>query len=73
MYAERKGWNLKSVMVDLTYETLNAQPVIQAQLTLKGDLDEAQRQRLQEISDRCPVHRLLTTSVDIQTRLATAA
>ena len=69
MYAERKGWNLKSVVVDLTYENHDSQPIIQADLTLEGDLDEAQRQRLREISDRCPVQRMLTVPVDIQTRL----
>ncbi|MEL6383780.1 MAG: OsmC family protein [Cyanobacteria bacterium J06626_18] len=69
MYADRKGWNLESVTVDLTYENRDNQPIIQAELTLEGDLDAAQRQRLREISDRCPVHRMLTAPVDIQTRL----
>lgn len=70
MYAERKGWNLEEVMVDLRYETHDNQHTIQAELTLKGELDEGQRQRLRELSDRCPVHRLLSTPVQIQTQLA---
>lgn len=70
MYAERKGWNLESVVVELSYDSDTQQPTIQAQLTLEGDLDEQQRQRLRDISDRCPVHKLLTTPVTIQTQLA---
>lgn len=70
MYAERKGWNLESVVVELSYDSNDKQPQIQTELTLKGDLDEQQRQRLQDISDRCPVHKLLTTPVTIQTQLA---
>ncbi|MGF1522207.1 MAG: OsmC family protein [Leptolyngbyaceae cyanobacterium] len=70
MYAERKGWNLESVVVDLSYENQDDQPFIQAELALEGDLDEAQRQRLREISDRCPVQRMLAASVPIQTQLA---
>jgi uncharacterized OsmC-like protein len=35
-----------------------------------GDLDEGQRARLLEIANRCPVHRTLTSEVDIRTRLA---
>lgn len=73
MYAERKGWNLESVVVDLSYDNQDKQAIIQAELTLKGDLDDEQRQRLREISDRCPVHRMLTASAQIQTQLATDA
>lgn len=69
MYAERKGWQLESVAVELSYDSNNQQPTIQAKLSLEGDLDEQQRQRLRDISDRCPVHKLLTTPVAIQTQL----
>ncbi|BDM82009.1 OsmC family protein [Acaryochloris marina] len=69
MYAERKGWKLESVAVELSYDSAVQQPTIQAKLSLRGDLDEKQRQRLRDISDRCPVHKLLTTSVAIQTQL----
>ncbi|ABW27261.1 OsmC family protein [Acaryochloris marina] len=69
MYAERKGWKLESVAVELSYDSAVQQPTIQAKLSLRGDLDEKQRQRLRDISDRCPVHKLLTTPVAIQTQL----
>ena len=35
--------------------------------TLTGDLDEEQRKRLLEIADKCPVHRTLTSEIDIRT------
>ena len=35
--------------------------------TLRGKLDAGQRQRLMEIADKCPVHRTLTSEVDIRT------
>ncbi len=38
---------------------------ITLELLLGGDLDEAQRQRLQEIATRCPVHRTLMEGVRI--------
>jgi putative redox protein len=37
---------------------------------LGGDLDEEQKQRLLQIAERCPVHRTLTSEVNIRTRLA---
>jgi putative redox protein len=39
-------------------------------LTLDGDLDDGQRERLLAIADRCPVHRTLESSSAIVTRLA---
>lgn len=69
MYAERKGWHLEQVVVDLTYESHDGAAMITAHLTLTGDLNDEQRERLREISDRCPVHKLLTNPVQIQTQL----
>ena len=39
-------------------------------VTLEGPLDDAQRARLLEIADRCPVHRTLLSEVKIRTALA---
>lgn len=70
MYAERKGWPLDQVNVDVHLQQEGDQSWIQAQLTLTGSLTEAQRHRLLEIANRCPVHRLLTTGINIQTSLS---
>ncbi len=40
---------------------------IERVITLEGDLDSAQRARLMEIADRCPVHRTLTSEINIRT------
>ena len=36
-------------------------------ITLDGVLDGVQRKKLLEIADKCPVHRTLTSEVDIRT------
>jgi len=36
-------------------------------ITLMGNLNEEQRKRLLEIADKCPVHRTLTSEIDIRT------
>jgi putative redox protein len=38
-------------------------------LELDGDLSEAQRSKLLEIADKCPVHKTLSTQTDIKTTL----
>jgi putative redox protein len=42
---------------------------IEVDLLLTGGLDGEQRARLLEIADRCPVHRTLTSEIDIRSRL----
>ncbi|MEQ9349533.1 MAG: OsmC family protein, partial [Alphaproteobacteria bacterium] len=41
--------------------------LIHRRIHIDGDLDEAQRERLLEIADRCPVHRTLTGAIRIET------
>lgn len=81
MYAERKSIALEHVSVQLrhakihaadcqTCETSNGQiDRIERTITLAGNLDDITRTRLLEIADKCPVHRTLTSEVDIQTEL----
>jgi putative redox protein len=80
MYARRKGWPLDRVAVDVTHDKVHAQDaggaggekvdMFRRVLTLEGDLSGAQRARLLEIADRCPVHRTLEAGARVETRLA---
>ena len=45
---------------------------IEREIMLEGALDRETRARLLEIADKCPVHRTLTSEVDIETRLTDA-
>jgi putative redox protein len=44
---------------------------IEMEISFLGDLSEDQRKRLFEIANKCPVHRTLSSQVQIRTRLAT--
>jgi len=84
MYADRKGWPLEEAAVLLRHSKVYAEDEarfdsadarldrLDRELTLTGALDDAQRQRLLEIADRCPVHRTLGAGVSIRTELAQA-
>jgi|SRR5687768_9152334 len=67
MYAERKGWPLRDVRVALNGSHIDGTFVINRHLTIDGDLDDEQRERLIEIADRCPVHKTLTGEIAITT------
>jgi len=43
--------------------------LLRGEIEIEGPLDDEQRQRLLQIADRCPVHRTLTSEVQIRTRL----
>jgi len=69
MYAKHKEWALGAVTVRVRHaqstekdDEGRAQRVdrFHRRVDLSGDLDEAQRERLLEIANRCPVHRTLT-------------
>ncbi|AXX97565.1 bifunctional alpha/beta hydrolase/OsmC family protein [Profundibacter amoris] len=81
MYARRKKWPLERVWVDVTHDKVHAQDAIAGQkaqkidcfkreIHISGDLDDAQRKRLLEIADKCPVHKTLLHSSRIETTLA---
>ncbi|GAA0869127.1 bifunctional alpha/beta hydrolase/OsmC family protein [Brevundimonas basaltis] len=69
LYAERKGWPLERVVVEVghTAKTASEPDHFTRKLGFGGELDETQRTRLMEIADRCPVHRTLTESAVIST------
>ncbi len=71
LYADRKGWPLKHVEVAVRHDRpgLQGRDVFEIDVKLEGDLDDAQRARLMEIADRCPVHLTLARGSDVQARL----
>lgn len=71
MYADRKGWPLTRIEVEVTSSSRREGGVtrthLERRIRLEGDLDEPQRARALEIADRCPVHRMLEGEVTIDT------
>jgi uncharacterized OsmC-like protein/fermentation-respiration switch protein FrsA (DUF1100 family) len=80
LYAERKALPLERTSVTLRHQRIHAADCencetkegmldrIDRAVRLDGDLDEDQRRRLLEIADKCPVHRTLTSEIEIRTR-----
>lgn len=71
MYAQRKGWPLEGVVVQVSYSA-SPSPAFVKTLTLQGTLDEAQKARLLEIAEACPVAKLLKSGASSESRLADA-
>ncbi|WP_158915641.1 OsmC family protein [Caulobacter sp. S45] len=74
MYADRKGWPVERIEVDVAESRAAGGPTrFERTIRLHGALDEAQRARLLEIAERCPVHRTLSEGAKIETRLEAGA
>lgn len=82
MVARRRKWPLEAVTVRLRHgrvhledcegceETPRRIERIEREVVLTGPLDDEQRASLLAIADKCPVHRTLTSNLEITTRLA---
>ncbi len=69
MYAQRKQWALQGVEVRLQLFREGNSTRIVRDLSLSGELDQAQRERLLAVANGCPVHRVLTQPLHIETQL----
>ena len=81
MYAQRKGWPLRSIRVDLEHSKIRAEDcadcqtkkgpvsVISIRVFLAGDLDDEQRRRIFEIAGKCPVKRTLEGEIKVRSEL----
>jgi uncharacterized OsmC-like protein len=81
MYARRKHWPLESVTVRLRHSKIHAADCeecetrdglmdrIERDIEFAGALTEEQRSRLLEIAEKCPVHRTLTSEINIRSQL----
>ncbi|MGO2101520.1 MAG: OsmC family protein [Psychroflexus halocasei] len=68
MYADRKEWALEEVHTDIKLiENKFSDARIVKTLRVTGDLDEKQRERLFQIADKCPVHKMLASGLEIET------
>ncbi|PSE11360.1 peroxiredoxin [Acinetobacter baumannii] len=73
MYANHKGIKIEHVQVDLALNP-NGDPEagqnnIERKITLKGEFTEDQHKRLLKVAENCPIHKLLTSNITIQTEL----
>lgn len=78
MYAEIKQLPLSGIHVALTHEKIEVegkgkQDRIERIITLSGELSPAQRARMLEIANKCPMHRTLCSDIRIDSALADSA
>lgn len=80
LYARRKQFPLENITVSLSHSRIHAKDCeecetkegmldrIDMQIELTGPLTPEQRSKLMEIAAKCPVHRTLTSEINIRLR-----
>jgi putative redox protein len=73
LYANRKNWDISGMHVEV-FSHFDADVVpperFERVISIEGNLNEEQRERLFEIAERCPIHKLLTTGARVVTTVA---
>lgn len=73
MYADKKGWNVDKIEVELRIHTTKTETgqsaEIESVISITGAVSDEQKQRMLEIARKCPVHKLLTNPIVINSML----
>jgi putative redox protein len=71
MYIDRKGWNLPEVKVGVELDRDESRNLTRFIRTIEvpGFEDEDIKKRLLDIANKCPVHKVLTGSIAVDTSL----
>jgi len=74
MYAQRKGWEVGDMSVDVNYEPAQRGSPTRFEMVVKmpKELPEEQRLKLMQIAAKCPVHRTLEGEVMFDERVELA-
>ncbi|GAB3925443.1 OsmC family protein [Mucilaginibacter myungsuensis] len=67
MYIKRKMWIVDEVTIDQELYTIGKGTFIKSYVSVKGEVSDEQIQRLHQIADVCPVHKMLTGEIIIET------
>ncbi|MDQ3020174.1 MAG: OsmC family protein [Bacteroidota bacterium] len=79
MYAQRKNIPLGNISINLYHEKIHAEDCLQCEakegkidkieveINLTGQLNNEERKKLLDISEKCPVHRTLISEIKINT------
>jgi putative redox protein len=69
MYADQKKWSLDEVKIDVDLDRDDAEnkTIISRKIQFIGALDKDQEKRLLSVANACPVHKILSSPVEIAT------
>ncbi|MFD1255496.1 OsmC family protein [Mucilaginibacter terrae] len=72
MYIERKMWIVDEIHIELEAFAVPNGYLVESKVTFTGNLTAEQTERLLQITEACPIHKLLSGNVIIKTKVNNA-
>ena len=69
MYANRKKIDVQQIRVSVSNGPTTDKTILQTNIEITGNITEEQRARMMQIAKLCPVHKMLTHPIEIETAL----
>jgi putative redox protein len=69
MYADRKGYDVTQIEVKVNTRDVENTTVFNTQIQITGNVDEKVRTRMMQIAKLCPVHKMLSRPIEIETHM----
>lgn len=72
MYIDRKGWKVEKINVEVTLDNSpqTGTAIFTREISFDStELDAEASNRLYKIAEACPVHKLLTNSIEVNTKM----
>ncbi len=73
MYANRKGWDLGEVSVDVDYDHRSTPRRCAVSISIAGDLGDEQLALLEKVAAACPVRRAIEGGIEFSEQIAQVA
>lgn len=70
MYADRKKLEVKKIKVQVAHTKEEFKSVFTVEVSYEGKLEAEQEKRFLDIAKMCPVHKILSNPIEMETRLS---
>ncbi len=69
MYADQKKWEIGEIKVDVALENADSEAIFHRKIKFSNPVTEEMQTRLLLVADKCPVHKIFSRSIKINTEL----
>lgn len=70
MYADRKNLEVNKIKVQVTYSKQEFKSLFIVNVSFEGKMEAGQEKRFLDIAKMCPVHKILNSPIEIETKLS---